>query len=74
LASQICDHFGSEVKSDAATWLALKSMDEKEAKKNAPKFHLDPEALASLKGRGDDCSNQEDSSKSSGKRLTKEIM
>ncbi|MFZ4539902.1 hypothetical protein, partial [Propionivibrio sp.] len=37
----------------AATWLVLKPMDVKEAKKNAPNVHMAPEALTSLKGRGD---------------------
>jgi hypothetical protein len=53
LASQMSDHFGSEVKANAATWLVLRPMDVKEAKKNAPNVHMDPEALTSLKGRGD---------------------
>ncbi len=53
LASQMSDHFGSEVKANAATWLVLKPMDIKEAKKNAPNVHMDPEALTALKGRGD---------------------
>ena len=53
LASQMSDHFGSEVKANAATWLVLRPMDMKEAKKNAPNVHMDPEALTSLKGRGD---------------------
>jgi len=53
LASQMSDHFGSEVKANAASWLVLKPMDIKEAKKNAPNVHMDPEALTNLKGRGD---------------------
>ncbi|WP_199222321.1 hypothetical protein, partial [Limnohabitans sp. MMS-10A-192] len=53
LASQMSDHFGSEVKANAASWLVLKPMDMKEAKKNAPNVHMDPEALTSLRGRGD---------------------
>lgn len=53
LASQMSDHFGSEVKANAATWLVLKPMDIREAKKNAPNVQMDPEALTSLKGRGD---------------------
>ena len=53
LASQMSDHFGSEVKANAATWLVLKPMDIKEAKKNAPNVHMEPEALAALKGKGD---------------------
>jgi hypothetical protein len=47
------DHFGSEVKANAATWLVLKPMDMREAKKNAPNVHMEPEALTALKGRGD---------------------
>lgn len=53
LASQMSDHFGSEVKANAATWLVLRPMDVKEAKKNAPNVHMDPDSLTSLKGRGD---------------------
>ena len=53
LASQMSDHFGSEVKANAATWLVLKPMDIKEAKKNAPNVHMAPEALTALKGKGD---------------------
>lgn len=53
LASQMSDHFGSEVKANAATWLVLKPMDIKEAKKNAPNVHMEPDALTALKGRGD---------------------
>jgi hypothetical protein len=53
LASQMSDHFGSEVKANAATWLVLKPMDIREAKKNAPNVHMEPEALTSLKGKGD---------------------
>ena len=53
LASQMSDHFGSEVKANAATWLVLKPMDMKEAKKNAPNVHMEPEALTALKGKGD---------------------
>lgn len=53
LASQMSDHFGSEVKANAATWLVLKPMDMREAKKNAPNVHMEPEALTALKGRGD---------------------
>jgi hypothetical protein len=53
LASQMSDHFGSEVKANAASWLVLKPMDIKEAKKNAPNVHMEPEALTSLKGKGD---------------------
>ena len=53
LASQMSDHFGSEVKANAATWLVLKPMDIREAKKNAPNVQMNPDALTSLKGRGD---------------------
>ena len=53
LASQMSDHFGSEVKANAATWLVLKPMDVREAKKNVPNVQMDFEALTSLKGRGD---------------------
>lgn len=53
LASQMSDHFGSEVKANAASWLILKPMDIKEAKKNAPNVHMEPEALTSLQGKGD---------------------
>jgi hypothetical protein len=53
LASQMSDHFGSEVKANAATWLVLKPMDMKEAKKNAPNVHMEPDALTSLRGKGD---------------------
>lgn len=40
-------------KANAATWLVLRPMDVKEAKKNAPNVHMDPDSLTSLKGRGD---------------------
>ena len=53
LASQMSDHFGSEVKANAASWLVLKPMDVKEAKKNAPNVHMEPNALTSLRGKGD---------------------
>ncbi|MGP8441617.1 ATP-binding protein [Burkholderia vietnamiensis] len=53
LASQMSDHFGSEVKANAASWLVLKPMDVKEAKKNAPNVHMEPDALTSLRGKGD---------------------
>ena len=50
LASQMSDHFGSEVKANAATWLVLRPMDVKEAKKNAPNVHMDPDASLLSKG------------------------
>lgn len=53
LASQMSDHFGSEVKANAASWLVLKPMDVKEAKKNAPNVNMEPDALTSLRGKGD---------------------
>ena len=53
LASQMSDHFGSEVKANAATWLVMKPMDIREARKNAPNVQMDPEALTALRGRGD---------------------
>lgn len=53
LASQMSDHFGSEVKANAATWLVMKPMDMREARKNAPNVQMDPEALTALRGRGD---------------------
>lgn len=43
----------SGLKANAATWLVLKPMDIKEAKKNAPNVRMDPEALTGLKGHGD---------------------
>jgi len=53
LASQMSDHFGSEVKANAATWLVMKPMDIREARKNAPNVQMEPEALTALKGKGD---------------------
>jgi hypothetical protein len=63
LASQMSDHFGSEVKANAASWLVLKPMDIKEAKKNAPNVHMEPEALTSLRGKGDGYLRDRSSSK-----------
>jgi hypothetical protein len=53
LASQMSDHFGSEVKANAATWLVMKPMDIREARKNAPNVQMEPEALTALRGAGD---------------------
>jgi hypothetical protein len=53
LASQMSDHFGSEVKANAATWLVMKPMDIREARKNAPNVQMEPEALTALRGKGD---------------------
>lgn len=53
LASQMSDHFSEEVRANAATWLVLKPMDMKEAKRNAPNVSVDPQDLLQLTGRGD---------------------
>ena len=53
LASQMSEHFSEEVRANAATWLVLKPMDIREAKKNAPNVGVDPEDLVRLQGRGD---------------------
>ena len=53
LASQMSEHFSEEVRANAATWLVLKPMDVREAKKNAPNVQVDPEDLIRLIGRGD---------------------
>jgi hypothetical protein len=53
LASQMSEHFGSEVKANAATWLVMKPMDIREARKNAPNVQMEPEALTALRGKGD---------------------
>ena len=53
LASQMSDHFSEEVRANAATWLVLKPMDVKEAKRNAPNVSVDPQDLLQLAGRGD---------------------
>lgn len=53
LASQMSEHFSEEVRANAATWLVLKPMDIREAKKNAPNVSVDPEDLIRLAGRGD---------------------
>lgn len=53
LASQMSEHFSEEVRANAATWLVLKPMDIKEAKKNSPNVHVEPDDLIRLAGRGD---------------------
>jgi hypothetical protein len=53
IASQMSEHFSEEVRANAATWLVLKPMDIREAKKNAPNVGVDPEDLTRLRGRGD---------------------
>ena len=53
LASQMSEHFSEEVRANAATWLVLKPMDIREAKKNAPNVSVDPEELIHLSGKGD---------------------
>lgn len=53
LASQMSDHFSEEVRANAATWLVLKPMDMKEAKRNAPNVSVDAQDLLHLAGRGD---------------------
>lgn len=53
LASQMSEHFSEEVRANASTWLVLKPMDIREAKKNAPNVSVDPEDLIRLGGRGD---------------------
>lgn len=53
LASQMSDHFSEEVRANAATWLVLKPMDMKEAKRNAPNVSVDAQDLLKLAGRGD---------------------
>ena len=53
LASQMSDHFSEEVRSNAATWLVLKPMDVREAKRNAPNVSVDTDDLIRLVGRGD---------------------
>jgi hypothetical protein len=53
LASQMSDHFSEEVRANAATWLVLKPMDIREAKRNAPNVSVDASDLMHLAGRGD---------------------
>lgn len=53
LASQMAEHFSSEVRGNSATWLVLKPQEIGEAKRNAPNVGVEPEQLLKLKGRGD---------------------
>jgi DNA helicase HerA-like ATPase len=53
LASQMSEHFGREIKSNASTWLVLRPMDEREARRNAPDVYVAPAELMALAGRGD---------------------
>jgi hypothetical protein len=53
LASQMAEHFSSEVRANAATWLVLKPQEMSEAKRNAPNVGVEPEKLMALNGRGD---------------------
>ena len=53
LASQMSDHFSSEIKANSATWLVMKPMDIREARRNAPNVQMEPEALTALRGKGD---------------------
>ena len=53
LASQMIDHFGSEVKANISTRLILKQMDIREAKKNAADIRVEATDLANLQGCGD---------------------
>ncbi len=53
LASQMSDHFSEEVRANAATWLVLKPMDIREAKRNAPNVLVEADDLIHLRGRGD---------------------
>ena len=53
IASQMSDHFSEDVRANAATWLVLKPMELKEARKNAANVSVDGEDLMRLAGRGD---------------------
>lgn len=53
LASQMGEHFGNELKSSAGTWLVMKPMDDREAKRNAPNAQVAPDCLTALVGHGD---------------------
>lgn len=53
LATQMADHLSDEVRANAATWLVLRPNDIKEAKKNAPNVHVEPDDLLRLNGSGD---------------------
>jgi hypothetical protein len=53
LATQRSFHFGDDVRANAATWLALRPENSKEAKENAPDVHVEPHDLSALRGHGD---------------------
>jgi len=53
LATQMAEHFSSEVRANAASWLVLRPLDIREAKKNAPNVQMEPEDLMQLQGGGD---------------------
>lgn len=53
LASQMSEHFGNEVRANAATWLVMKPMDVAQAKKNAADIQVAPADLLNLEGKGD---------------------
>lgn len=53
LAAQMSEHFGNEVRANAATWLVMKPMDVAQAKKNAADIQVAPADLLNLEGKGD---------------------
>lgn len=53
LASQMREHFGAEVRANAATWLVLKPMDRSQARRNAADIGVAPEDLVQLRGGGE---------------------
>lgn len=53
LASQMSEHFGYEVRANAATWLVLKPMDHAQAKRNALDIQIAPSDLLQLRGKGE---------------------
>jgi hypothetical protein len=53
VASQMREHFGAEVRANAAIKLVLKPMDVPEARRNADVVQVAPEALLSLQGAGE---------------------
>lgn len=53
LASQRADHFGSDVRASASTWLVMKPMANLEAENNAPNVGVSPKVLMGLAGKGE---------------------
>lgn len=53
LASQMREHFGAEVRANAAAWLVLKPMDSSQARRNAADIGVAPEDLVQLRGGGE---------------------